>query len=89
MLVSQMLRSSRSVTNNICEGYGRFTYTDTRHFFIQARGSVFELMDQLTIAFDEKYIIEEQLKEIEKLSQTVAMLINGYIAYLDRQATNP
>lgn len=32
-LTSQIIRSSRSITNNIAEGYGRHTYTDTRHFF--------------------------------------------------------
>ena len=85
MLVSQMIRSSRSITNNICEGYGRFTYTDTRHFFIQARGSDVELMDHLSIAFDEKYITDQELKETEALCKSVAMLINGYISYLDRQ----
>ncbi len=52
-LVSQMIRSRRSVTNNMAEGYGRFTYTDTRHFFIQARGSVTEIIDHLVIALDE------------------------------------
>lgn len=55
-LTSQIIRSSRSITNNIAEGYGRFTYTDTPHFFIQARGSVTETTDHLLIAWDEKYI---------------------------------
>jgi four helix bundle protein len=85
MLVSQMIRSSRSITNNICEGYGRFTYVDTRHFFIQARGSVVEMIDHLIIAFDENYIADQELNETETLCDKVTMLINGYIAYLDRQ----
>ena len=46
-LISQIKRSSRSVTAKIAEGYGRYTYTDTRH---------------LTTAFDEKYILIEELK---------------------------
>ncbi len=55
-LVSQIKRSSRSITANIAEGYGRYTYTDTRHFFIMARGSLTETMEHLLTAFDEKYI---------------------------------
>ncbi len=55
-LTTQIIRSSRSITANIAEGYGRFTYTDTRHFFIIARGSATETMEHLTTAFDEKYI---------------------------------
>jgi four helix bundle protein len=84
-LSSQIIRSSRSVTNNIAEGYGRYTYTDTRHFFIQARGSLTETIDHLTIAFDEGYIIETELKELETLCGTIFKLINGYISYLDKQ----
>jgi four helix bundle protein len=88
-LVSQIKRSSRSITNNISEGYGRFRYTDTRHFFIQARGSVTETMDHLIIAYDEQYITERELQELEQLCETVFKLINGYISYLDRQNQKP
>ena len=47
LLTSQIKRASRSVTNNIAEGYGRFTYSDTRHFFVESRGSVTEIIDHL------------------------------------------
>ncbi|MES2703484.1 MAG: four helix bundle protein [Bacteroidota bacterium] len=83
-LTSQMIRASRSITNNIAEGYGRYTYTDTRHFFIQARGSASELIDHITIALDEEYISEETTAVFEKHCETVFKLINGYIAYLDK-----
>ena len=36
-LSDQIIRSSRSVTSNISEGHGRFTYKDQLHFCIQAR----------------------------------------------------
>jgi four helix bundle protein len=84
MLISQFVRASRSVTNNISEGYGRFTYTDTRHFFIQSRGSVTELLDQLSIALDEDYIDEELHNQLEQQCEKVFKLINGYISYLDK-----
>ena len=85
MLVSQMIRSTRSITNNISEGYGRYTYSDTRHFFIEARGSVTETIDHLNIAFDENFISKDELAEFEKDCENVFFLINGYINYLDRQ----
>lgn len=85
LLCSQIIRSSRSITNNIAEGYGRFTYSDTKHFFIQARGSVTETIDHLITAFDENYITEEELKELEKQCETIFKLINGYITYLEKQ----
>jgi len=65
-------------------GYGRYTFTDTRHFFIIARGSVTESMEHLSTAFDEKYITEDELKGGEEKCELVFKLINGYIAYLDR-----
>ena len=83
-LSAQITRACRSVTANIAEGYGRFTYVDTRHFFIQARGSLTEILDHLTVAIDENYIDEDQIKAIEQQCESVFRLINGYIAYLDR-----
>jgi four helix bundle protein len=84
LLTAQIIDSSRSVTRNTAEGYGRYTFTDTRNFFIIARGSVTETMEHFTTAFDEKYISEEELKVGEEKCELVFKLINGYIAYLDR-----
>ena len=84
LLTPQIIDCSRSITRNIADGYGRYTYTDTRNFFIISRGSVTETMEQLTTAFDEKYISEEELNIGEQKCELVFKLINGYIAYLDR-----
>jgi len=88
LLVDQIIRSSRSVTANIAEGYGRYTYSDTRHFFIIARGSVTETMEHLQTALDEKYINEEQFIPLEQQFELVFKLINGYISYLDKSKQN-
>jgi four helix bundle protein len=79
LLIDQIIRSSRAVTGNIAEGYGRFTYSDTKNFFIIARGSVTETMEHLTTALDEKYTTEEELKTGEEKCETTFKLINGYI----------
>ena len=84
MLKTQILDSSRSVAANIAEGYGRYTYLDTRNFFIIARGSVTETMEHLSTANDEGYISSEEFLEGDAKCQTVLRLINGYIAYLDK-----
>jgi four helix bundle protein len=84
LLIAQIVSSSRSITANIAEGYGRFTFTDTRNFFIIARGSASETMEHLSTAFDEKYISSSDLKTGEEKCELVLKLINGYIAYLDR-----
>lgn len=84
LLTPQVVDSSRSVTRNMAEGYGRYTFTDTRNFFIIARGSITETMEHLTTAFDEKYITEDELKTGEDKCQLVFKLTNGYIGYLDK-----
>ena len=89
LLTGQIVDSSRSVTRNIAEGYGRFTYADTKHFFIMARGSVAETMESLTTARDEKYITEEECKAGEEKCEHVFRLINGYINYLENSCNNP
>jgi len=83
-LTSQIIDCSRSITRNIAEGYGRYTYSDTRNFFIIARGSTTETMEQLTTAFDEKYISEGELRSGEEKCELVFKLLNGYIGYLDK-----
>jgi four helix bundle protein len=84
LLTAQVVDSSRSITRNMAEGYGRYTFTDTRNFFIIARGSITETMEHLTTAFDEKYISDDELKNGEEKCELVFKLTNGYISYLDK-----
>ncbi len=45
LLTAQIIDCSRSVSRNIAEGYGRYTYSDTRNFFVIARSSSTETME--------------------------------------------
>ena len=65
-LISQIKDSSRSVTANITEGYGRYNYQETSQFFRQARGSLNETLDHLTTAIDEKYLSKEIFTQREQ-----------------------
>lgn len=57
----QIIRSSRSIGNNLAEGHGRFHYQDNIRFCILARGSLSETLDHMIIAIDEEIISQEQL----------------------------
>jgi four helix bundle protein len=81
-LADQMIRCSRSVTNNIAEGYGRFHYLDNAKFCRNSRGSLMELLDHLLIAQESEYITIEQLNEYRQKINKNNALINGYIRYL-------
>lgn len=86
-LIDQIKRSSRSVTANIAEGYGRFHYIDNIRFCRDARGSLNETLDHLIVALDEKYITPETLQSMRPQFDKVLRLLNGYIAYLKAQKT--
>ena len=58
-LADQVIRSSRSIGNNLAEGHGRYYYQDNIRYCIMARGSLSETMDHIIIALDEK-IIDQQ-----------------------------
>ncbi len=81
-LADQLLRASRSVTANIAEGYGRFHYQENIQFCRQARGSLFELLDHLSVAYDEEYISEENFAEAKERIFEVIRMLNGYVKYL-------
>ena len=65
-LADQVIRASRSVTANIAEGFGRFHYQENIQFCRQARGSLMELIDHLTVFLDEDYITKEKFEMLRK-----------------------
>ena len=83
-LCSQILRSSRSVCDNIAEGFGRFHYQENSQFCRQARGSLYEAFNQCITAKDEGFITDSEFEEIVELYQQTKGLLNGYINYLQR-----
>ncbi|MGW8121858.1 four helix bundle protein [Roseivirga echinicomitans] len=88
-LTDQIKRSSRSITANIAEGYGRFHYQENIQFCRVARGSLTETLDHLIVAFDEGYIDEQTLKEFESQLTEVKKILNGYIKYLAKAKQLP
>lgn len=84
-LRDQLFRSSRSVTANIAEGYGRYHYQENIQFCRQARGSLTETMDHLICALDMNFIDQIGLDEFRKQYEFVLKLINGYIVYLKQR----
>lgn len=84
-LITQIIRSSRSINALLAEGHGRFTFSDQLHFCIQARGSLSETINHLIDAFDEAYITEERLNYFKEKGKEIERMLNGYIKYLRNQ----
>lgn len=86
-LKTQVLNSSRSVTANIAEGFGRFHYQENIQYCRQARGSLSETLEHMITAYDEKYITNEILNKINKEYKECLKQINSYIKYLKSTKT--
>jgi four helix bundle protein len=84
-LTDQLIRSSRSVTSNIAEGYGRYHYQENIQSCRMARGSLTETLDHLICAMDQNYIDVNKLTEFRQQFEVILRLLNGYIAYLKRR----
>lgn len=81
-LADQLKRSSRSITANIAEGYGRFHFQDNAKFCTIARGSLYESLEHCITANDEALISNGVLDNARKLFDPAVRILNGYINYL-------
>ena len=86
-LASQIRRAAGSLTNNMAEGHGRYHFADQLRFFLGSRGSLQELVDDVNVCADEKYLSADKMSDLKNEAWRVLGLINGYLRYLrDRKA---
>jgi four helix bundle protein len=78
-LIDQLCRASISITSNIAEGFGRFTYKEKIHFYYIASGSLSEVKNQLIIAKDLEYISEDDYQKLDTQLITTFKLLKGLI----------
>ncbi|WP_420846905.1 four helix bundle protein [Mucilaginibacter straminoryzae] len=83
-MTDQLIRSSRSITANIAEGFGRFHYQENIQFCRTARGSLRETLDHLICAVDCNYISDTELAQLKLQYEQCLKLLNGYISYLKK-----
>jgi four helix bundle protein len=81
-LIDQMIRSSRSPSTQIAEGYGRYHFQENIQFCRIARGSLYEILDHLSVSLDSQYITSIKHDNLENLTYECIRLLNGYINYL-------
>lgn len=77
VLSDQLRRAIVSVPSNIAEGLSRTSNKEKCHFLDIAYGSLMEAHCQLEIAFDLKYIGEEEFSILEKKIDEEAAIIAG------------
>ena len=84
-LTAQIRAAAVSITANIAEGYGRYSYQENIQFCRIARGSTNESLDHLYTACDERYISKEEFSPLYNQGRKVEKALNGYIGYLQRE----
>jgi four helix bundle protein len=86
-LASQIRRAAVSLTNNISEGHGRFHFLDQIKFMLQARGSLQELIDDLNVTLDEKYLGSDTVARLKEQGWGALRVLNGYLRWLRDRKT--
>ena len=81
-LTSQIRRASVSVTCNIAEGKGRFHKKEYLQFLYMARGSIYETLNLIHLAYRLKYLTRPQFEDLTKLTSEVTAMLNGLIQSL-------
>ncbi|MGH7181987.1 MAG: four helix bundle protein [Nitrospiraceae bacterium] len=88
-LADQLIRASRSVTADLAEGYGRFHYAENAQYARQARGSLYEVLDHLTVCKDEKIVDNETFVRVRDGIVRASTIVNGFIRYLRTAKDGP
>jgi four helix bundle protein len=79
-ITSQIKRAALSVPANIAEGFGRFHFMDKAKFFLNARGSLYELKSHLLISVDSKFTEIQQVDGIVKTIDELSLKLNNLIS---------
>lgn len=84
-LYAQIRRSSKGVTGNIGEGYGRYHYLDSLRFYSIARGELNETLARLIDAKVLNYIDQTEFELLYRLIRQTEQALNGFMSYVRRQ----
>lgn len=81
-LRDQIRRAAGSVMHNIAEGFDAGSDAEFTRFLRYAQRSCTEVQSQLYIAFDQKYLDDEQFNQLYELAKRTHGRIGGFIKYL-------
>jgi four helix bundle protein len=76
-LTSQLRRTAVSVSANIAEGSSRSSHQDFIRFLEIATGSLFEVVSQLKIARNQKFLVEPDYRQLCSLAEEIVRMLSG------------
>ncbi|MDP3764167.1 MAG: four helix bundle protein [bacterium] len=81
-LSSQIRRAVVSVSSNIAEGSARGSKKDFIRFVSMALGSLSEVESQIHIAYELRYLSENDFKKVKDELKEIGNLLGGFKRYL-------
>ena len=83
-LISDMRRAANSIVHNIAEGFGRYEPRDKTRFYKISRGSCYEVMSQLLVSFELKYMgSKTDLDKLIDVCKNIIKDLNSIIKTLE------
>ncbi|WP_367161502.1 four helix bundle protein [Fischerella sp.] len=85
ILTYDIVKTVKSVSANLAEGHGRYSYQEFIRFCRISRGSAYELIDHLDSLLVAEIIDKQTFQSLENEIISLIKRINGYIRYLKSQ----
>ncbi len=82
----QLVRAADSIAANLSEGFGRYHYNESKHFYYYSRGSLSETKTWLTKANIRKLITENDFSSFMNDINVIGIKLNNYINAVGKKA---
>ncbi len=82
-LSQQLTRAAVSITANIAEGSSRSSYKEFSRYVEMAFGSLCEVVAELFIAKDRKYVAEADFSNLYRQAERLGRMLSGFRAHLE------
>jgi len=84
-VVEHVMGTAVAVATRITDGFGRYDAAEQHQLYVEAKRELLRLETHLALARRADLLTPERDAELSARAQSVARLLVGYLAYLERQ----